>query len=118
MALKRQFSLFSACGLNCGLCPRYHTDGDCPGCGGENFSEKYLLPVFYCGQLQTSSCGILSCTERHNIEYCYLHNEYPCEKYNKWKIDLFITHQNMMKDFEKAKNIGIGEYKKKNFLKK
>jgi hypothetical protein len=102
MECKRQFPLLSACGLNCGLCPRYHTDGDskCPGCGGENFSKKH------------PPCGVLSCSQRHNVEYCYLHDEYPCKKYSKWKIDSFITHQNMMKDFEKAKNTGIEAYQK------
>gem|GEM_PF-3991072 len=31
----RSYPLFSDCGLNCGLCPRYYTDGAsrCPGCG-------------------------------------------------------------------------------------
>jgi len=98
----RKHPLFSACGLNCGLCPRYYTDGDskCPGCGGKDFSEKH------------PPCGVLSCSQRSKIEYCYLCNEYPCKKYNKWKTDSFITHQNMMKDFEKAKNIGIKAYKK------
>jgi hypothetical protein len=102
MEYKRQYPLLSACGLNCGLCPRYHTDGSskCPGCGGENFSKKH------------SPCGVLSCSQRHNIEYCYLHNEYPCKKYHKWKTDSFITHQNMIHDFEKAKNIGIKAYQK------
>jgi len=98
----RKYPLFSACGLNCGLCPRYYTDGDskCPGCGGKNFSEKH------------PPCGVLSCSQRNAIEYCYLCKEYPCKKYDKWEKDSFITHQNMMKDFEKAKNIGINEYKK------
>ena len=31
---------------------------------------------------------------------------------NKCKIDSFITHQNMMKDFEKANAIGIKAYQK------
>ena len=98
----RKYPLFSACGLNCGFCPRYYTDGDskCPGCGGKNFSEKH------------PPCGVLSCSQRNAIEYCYSCKEYPCKKYDKWEKDSFITHQNMMKDFEKAKNIGINEYKK------
>ena len=98
----RKYSLFSACGLNCGLCPRYYTDGDskCPGCGGKNFSEKH------------PSCGVLSCSQRNAIEYCYLCKEYPCKKYDKWEKDSFITHQNMMKDFEKVKAIGIKAYQK------
>lgn len=101
MDYRREYPLFSACGLNCGLCPRYYTDGDskCPGCGGENFSEKHC------------SCSILPCIQRKGVEYCYLCDEYPCKKYDNWERDSFITHQNMMKDFEKAKRIGIEAYK-------
>ena len=70
---KRKYPLFSACGLNCGLNPRFYTKGDskCPGCGGENFSAKH------------PPCGVLSCSQRNLIEYCYLCNEYPCKKYSK-----------------------------------
>ena len=96
----KKYPLFSACGLNCGLCPRYYTDGNskCPGCGGENFTEKHC------------SCSILPCTERKGVEFCYLCDEYPCKRYTKPDKDSFITHQNMMKDNEKAKNIGINAY--------
>ncbi|MDA8220886.1 DUF3795 domain-containing protein [Desulfosporosinus sp.] len=68
---QRQYPLFSACRLNCGLCPRYHTDGisKCPGCAGEDFSSKH------------PTCGVLSCSQRHGIEYCYLCDEYPCKKF-------------------------------------
>ncbi|MCL2722054.1 MAG: DUF3795 domain-containing protein [Treponema sp.] len=99
---ERKYPFFSACGLNCGLCPRYYTDGNskCPGCGGKYFSEKHC------------SCSILPCIQRKGLEYCYLCSEFPCKKYDKWERDSFITHQNMMKDFEKAKNIGIKAYKK------
>lgn len=30
---KRNYPLFSLCGLNCGLCPM-HLNNYCPGCGG------------------------------------------------------------------------------------
>ena len=102
MEYKRKYPLFSACGLNCGLCPRYYTKGNskCPGCGGENFTAKH------------PPCGVLSCSQRNSVEYCYLCNEYPCKKYNKWEIDSFITHKNMMRDFEKAKTNGIKVYQK------
>jgi len=98
----RKYPLFSACGLNCGLCPRFYTDGDskCPGCGGENFSKKHC------------SCSILPCIQRKGFEYCFLCDEFPCKKYDKWEKDSFITHQNMMKDFKKAKTNGITVYKK------
>jgi len=53
----RSYPQFSACGLNCGLCPRYHTSGitRCPGCAGENFLMKH------------PSCGVLSCSQRKKL---------------------------------------------------
>ena len=94
--------LFSACGLNCGLCPRFHTEGSskCPGCGGEGFSAKH------------PACGVLSCTARKKIMYCYECGDYPCPKYANAHYDSFITHQNMRRDFEKAKVLGIDSYQK------
>ena len=99
---KRKYPLLSACGLNCGLCPRYHTDGTsrCPGCGGEAFFTK------------RPSCGVLSCARRHGgIEYCYLCEEYPCGKYSgAEQVDSFITHRKMLADFKKVKVGGIEAY--------
>jgi hypothetical protein len=98
---QRQYPLFSACGLNCGLCPRYQTDGTskCPGCAGEGFLTKH------------PSCGVLSCCQRRGMDYCYLCEEYSCVKYNGADAsDSFITHQNQLKDFEKVKQIGLDVY--------
>lgn len=98
---KREYPAFSACGLNCGLCPRYHTDGDsrCPGCLGENFYAKH------------PRCGVLSCCMKHNIEYCHLCDSFPCGKYEKAdQTDSFITHKNQLKDLEKIGVIGISHY--------
>ena len=99
----REYPLFSACGLNCGLCPRYHTDGKskCPGCLGKEFYKTH------------PTCGILSCSQRKELDYCYLCDEYPCKKYdNADKSDSFITHKNQFDNFEKAKRIGIEAYQK------
>ncbi|MCK5129662.1 MAG: DUF3795 domain-containing protein [Clostridiales bacterium] len=100
--IQRQYPLLSACGLNCGLCPRYHTDGTskCPGCAGKSFLMKH------------PSCGILSCCQRHGgIEYCYQCDEYPCKRYDGAdSSDSFITHRNQLKDFKKVKKIGLGTY--------
>lgn len=100
---ERSYPEFSACGLNCGLCPRYHTNGPsrCPGCSGEKFFTK------------RPACGIISCCIKHGgIEYCYLCGEYPCEKYKDAdKYDSFITHQNMISNFERIKSEGIESYK-------
>ena len=99
----RKYPLFSACGLNCGLCPRFYTEGSsrCPGCAGEGFSDVH------------PSCGILSCCQRKGIEYCYECEEFPCKKYDNWdSSDSFITHRNYLADMEKAGKTGIEAYKK------
>jgi hypothetical protein len=100
---QRKYPQFSACGLNCGLCPRYHTLGTskCPGCAGDDFLTKH------------PKCGVLSCSQRKGIEYCYQCDEFPCKKYDGAdKSDSFISHLNQFKDLEKAKNIGMDAYSK------
>lgn len=97
----RAYPLFSACGLNCGLCPRYHTNGTsrCPGCAGRGFSEVH------------PACGILSCCQRKDLEYCFACAEYPCPKYEGADLeDSFITHKNQFRDMDKAKAIGMEAY--------
>ena len=99
----RKYPMFSACGLNCGLCPRFYTDGPsrCPGCGGEGFTSQH------CG------CGMLSCCQRKGLEYCFECDEFPCKKYTNIdpsSSDSFITHRNQFIDMEKAKCIGLLAY--------
>lgn len=99
---ERSYPRFSACGLNCGLCPRYHTAGAsrCPGCAGAGFSEKH------------PACGVLSCAERRGLEYCCFCEEYPCKKYaGAMDFDSFITHLPMGRDFERAKVEGLQRYR-------
>jgi hypothetical protein len=101
----REYPLFSQCGLNCGLCPRYHTKGvsKCPGCGGAATGTHEFV----------AHCGVNSCAKRHGgVEYCYLCDEYPCEKYyDSEKIkDSFITKQRQLADFQKVKEIGLDAY--------
>ena len=97
----REYPLFSACGLNCGLCPRYYTVGSsrCPGCAGECFLKVH------------PACGVLSCCQRKGLEHCFLCNEFPCKKYDGADLsDSFITHKNQFNDMEKAKRIGLKAY--------
>lgn len=98
----REFPLFSLCGLNCGLCPRYHTDGPskCTGCGGEDF---YLIHP---------ACAVITCNLRHdNVDFCYLCSLFPCERYNKANTqDSFITYKNVISDLGKAKD-DLGKYR-------
>ena len=98
----RTYPQFSACGLNCGLCPRYYTSGAsrCSGCAGEGFSKVH------------PACGMLSCCQRKGFEYCFLCDEYPCGKFDGADLlDSFITHKNQLLDMEKAKLAGMDEYK-------
>ncbi len=92
----RQYPLFSLCGLNCGLCPM-HLGNYCPGCGGGPGNQP---------------CAIARCSQLHSgIEYCYMCNKYPCEKYDGIdEFDSFITHRNQLKDLEKVKKIGVEAY--------
>ncbi|MFV0399476.1 MAG: DUF3795 domain-containing protein [Oscillospiraceae bacterium] len=100
---QRSYPLFSACGLNCGLCPRFHTQGAsrCPGCAGEGFSAVH------------PSCGVLTCSRKKGVEYCFQCVEYPCKKYDHAEdYDSFITHRHMTKDFEKARERGVDAYRR------
>lgn len=99
----REYPLFSLCGLNCGLCPRYQSQGSsrCPGCGGRDFHLKH------------PSCAVIACSKKHgDVAYCYLCMEYPCDKYqNPADKDSFITYQNVQKDMQKAKEYGMEHYR-------
>lgn len=91
----RKHREFSLCGLNCSLCPRYHTEGlsRCPGCGGEDFSRKH------------PSCSVINCSKKNgNIEYCFECQLYPCPKYTQPnEKDSFITYKDVTKDLNKAR---------------
>jgi len=97
----RAYPQFSACGLNCGLCPRYYTDGPsrCPGCGGAGFSARH------------PACGVLSCCRRNGLEVCFQCEQFPCPRYEGAdQSDSFITHRNQFIDLYRAKDIGLDGY--------
>jgi hypothetical protein len=99
---RREYPLYSLCGLNCGLCPRYQTDGrsKCPGCGGKDFHLKH------------PACAVITCNRKHdNVEYCFQCSSYPCKKYTSpSEVDSFITYRNVISDFQKAKKEGLKKY--------
>ena len=99
---KRSYPLFSLCGLNCGLCPRYQSDGTskCPGCGGKDF------------HLQHPSCAVINCSKKHgDVEYCFQCKDYQCNRYEKpSEQDSFITYRNVIRDMRKALEYGIEQY--------
>ena len=93
--MKRSNPLFSLCGLNCCLCPRFNTDGEsrCPGCGGDGFEEKH------------PTCAVGTCNEKHDaVEYCYQCTGYPCSKYkNESLYDSFVSYKNVRENLEAAR---------------
>lgn len=100
---KRDYALFSLCGLNCGLCPRYNVTGSskCPGCGGPDFHLKH------------PTCPVVTCNKKHdNVEFCFQCSAYPCEKYAKpSEKDSFITYRKVLSDFQSARDQGLDYYK-------
>ena len=100
---KRDYPLFSLCGLNCGLCPRFHTDGPskCPGCGGNDFHLKH------------PSCAVITCNKKNdNVEFCFQCSKYQCDRYSqKNKKDSFITYKNIERDMSFAR-VDFNKYKK------
>lgn len=100
---KREYPLFSLCGLNCGLCPHYQVKGKskCPGCGGKDFHLKH------------PTCAIISCNIKHDqVEYCLQCSSFPCEKYSSQSnLDSLISYRNVITDFDKANKEGLEKYK-------
>lgn len=99
---RRDYPRLSLCGLNCGLCPRYHTDGTsrCPGCCGEGFLSK------------RPACGVITCARGRGVAYCYECDDYPCRRLQGAECtDSFITHRNMRVDFDTAERDGIEAYR-------
>jgi hypothetical protein len=68
----KKYPTIGVCGLDCGLCPRYHTTGTsrCPGCGGPDFFNKH------------PSCSFITCcVKKKNLEVCAECAEFPCPKF-------------------------------------
>jgi len=99
----KKYETIGACGIDCGLCPRFYTKGSsvCPGCGGLNFREKH------------PSCGVLTCCViKKGFETCADCEESPCSRF-KTKgtgTDSFVTHRKMISNLENIKANGIERF--------
>jgi hypothetical protein len=96
----KKYNTIGCCGIDCGLCPRFHTKGDsvCPGCGGLNFKEKH------------PSCGFLTCcTIKKGLEVCSECNDYPCNRFEPERkgYDSFVTHKKVFANLDFIKEHGI-----------
>ena len=93
----------ACCGLDCGLCPRYYTDGPsrCPGCAGTDFYNKH------------PSCGYITCcVKKKGLEACAQCDEFPCKKFDSWgdgvpEYDSFLTYLKVRDNMEFIKEHGV-----------
>lgn len=99
----KKHNTIGCCGIDCGLCPRFHTNGDsaCPGCCGLNFKEKH------------PSCGLVTCcATKKGLEVCSICHEYPCEKFNPVRegYDSFVTHKKVFVNLDFIRKNGIEKF--------
>jgi len=99
----KKYESIGSCGIDCGLCPRFHTKGNsaCPGCGGLNFKDKH------------PSCGVLSCCAvKNGFEVCSECMDYPCKRFETENVhyDSFVTHQKMFANLDFIKDNGIEQF--------
>jgi hypothetical protein len=71
-SILKKYPTIGACGLDCGLCPRFYTVGPsrCPGCSGPNFFNKHPTCSF-----------ITCCVKKKNLEVCAECSDFPCIKF-------------------------------------
>jgi hypothetical protein len=87
--MSKQYPTIACCGLDCGLCPSFHSSGPsrCPGCAGPDFASKH------------PSCGVITCcVKKHRLEVCAQCPEFPCDKFAKRldsSADSILTYKNL-----------------------
>ena len=103
----KKYPIVGACGLNCGLCPRYHTEGKsrCPGCCGPDFWQKH------------PGCGFITCcVKQRNLEVCAQCVDWAkCERVVKLQNsakyrDSFVSYRPVAANFAFIQENGIEEF--------
>lgn len=98
--MSKSCATIGCCGIECGLCPRFHTDGKskCPGCGGADFADRH------------PPCSHRTCCAKHGLEVCSQCAEFPCSRYadrEKMERDSFVTHQRIFPNHELVMSYGF-----------
>jgi hypothetical protein len=110
----KRYPVVGACGLNCGLCPRYHTEGAsrCPGCCGPDFERKH------------PSCGFITCcVKQRGLETCALCPDWAgCERVTRVLDaakgqDSFISYRPVPANFAFIRENGIEEFVRREMAK-
>jgi hypothetical protein len=103
----KKYPIVGVCGLNCGLCPRYHTAGPsrCPGCCGAGFWQKH------------PACGFITCCVKNKgLETCTECLDFDdCERVagvldSTKQRDSFISYRPVPANFSLIRERGIKEF--------
>ena len=103
----KKYPIIGACGLNCGLCPTYYSDGPsrCPGCCGPGFWQKH------------PSCGFITCcVKQKGLETCAQCSDWTeCDKVARildWARhrDSVISYKPMEANYAFIQKNGIREF--------
>jgi hypothetical protein len=103
----KKYPIVGVCGLDCGLCPRYYTEGAsrCPGCCGPGFWQKH------------PSCGFITCcVKQKGLETCAQCVDFDgCERVAKLLSsaryqDSFLSHRPIEANFSFIREHGIEEF--------
>ena len=104
----KKYPIVGACGLNCGLCPRYYTEGisRCPGCCGPDFWNVY-----------PGGCGFITCcVKQRGLETCAQCADWEtCERLTRnlaaaEHSDSFISYRPLAGNLAFIRENGIEEF--------
>ncbi|MEE9583087.1 MAG: DUF3795 domain-containing protein [Dehalococcoidales bacterium] len=103
----KKYPIVGACGLSCGLCPRYYTEGPsrCPGCCGPGFWQKH------------PACGFITCcVKKRGLETCaQCGDRAECARVARLLEsaryqDSFLSHRSLAANFALIQEKGIKEF--------
>lgn len=99
---EKKYPTIAVCGLDCGLCPRYYTEGTskCPGCSGPDFFNKH------------PSCSFITCcVKKKGLEVCAQCPQFPCVKFKDTGMyDSFLTYKKAIPNLNFIKESGIEKF--------
>ncbi len=110
----KRYPMVGACGLDCGLCPRYHTTGSsrCPGCAGKDFEQKH------------PACGFITCcVKQKHLEACAQCPDWAsCERVSRImegskQSDSFISYRPLEANYKFIRKYGIEEFARQEMVK-
>ena len=96
------FTTMTACGECCSGCSKKES-GVCPGC----IEAEGKVPEW----AESGICKIYACCREHNTRFCFLCEDFPCEKLPKmifWNPDI-VNHLSQLREEYKKQEAGAGE---------